>query len=295
MGRHVRHDFPIEHAGELAFVRPLQIGIEDVRRHAVPGDADEVGTVQTQVDFAWLILPVFIQVVEPVGRSRHASQAVRRGARSGALIVRIRSLDHGLAVPGQVVGGGQTRRPVAEGVALDAGEAARTAKLALFLDEWRNVGVIVIVSESEVEGQPAAKFPLVVDEPVAVQPAVRLIDREIERLNFNRLMRDATDDVVSDLIIAGRMIGHAAARADEPAPAADLNLVAAAENVAVRQERQHRLRRVEMMRVDIHRVVGGRSDAAAAEVLGIAIEPGGLGVVTRRVLGIEGVVRAARR
>ena len=67
--------------------------------------------------------------------------------------------------------------------------------------------------------------------------------------------------------------------------------MAAAENVAVRQEREHRLCRVEMMRIDVHGVVGSRSDAAAAEVLGVAIEPGGLGVVARRVFGVEGVVR----
>ena len=65
----------------------------------------------------------------------------------------------------------------------------------------------MIVAESRVESQAAAELPLVVDEPVAVETAVGLIDREVECLDFHRLMRHAADDVVSDLVIAGRMVG----------------------------------------------------------------------------------------
>src|SRR5205085_11466939 len=134
-------------------------------------------------------LSVLVQIMEPVGRRRHAGEAVRRRAWPRALIVGIGALDHGLAVSGDVERGGESRRPVVERIALDAREAAGPAELTLLLDERWNVGVIVIESQSQVEGQPISHLPLVVDEAVAIQTTVWLIDREVERLNFDRLMR----------------------------------------------------------------------------------------------------------
>jgi hypothetical protein len=64
---------------------------------------------------------------------------------------------------------------------------------------------------------------------------------------------------------------------------------------AVRKKRQLRLGGVKNVRVDVHRVVRCRSNAATAEVFRVPVEPGGLRVISRRVLGIERVMRSRRR